>query len=158
MYVMRRWGTRNAGALAALFRFLDPLIRAFHPLFRRLGYGRLERPAAALEARLKGVLFDCRMCGRCILRATGMTCPMNCPKALRNGPCGGVRADGTCEVAPETPCVWVEAWAGSRRMRDGEAILTVQAPVDHDIQGSSAWLRHIREAAAARGARAEQSG
>nr|WP_245947992.1 methylenetetrahydrofolate reductase C-terminal domain-containing protein [Halomonas montanilacus] len=29
------------------------------------------------------------MCGQCILSSTGMSCPMNCPKSLRNGPCGG---------------------------------------------------------------------
>ena len=38
------------------------------------------------------------MCGQCVLHSTGMTCPMTCPKTLRNGPCGGVREDGDCEV------------------------------------------------------------
>ena len=49
------------------------------------------------------------MCGQCVLHSTGMTCPMNCPKTLRNGPCGGVRPDGHCEVKPEMRCVWVKA-------------------------------------------------
>ena len=26
---------------------------------------------------------------------------MNCPKTLRNGPCGGVRQNGGCEIKPE---------------------------------------------------------
>ena len=30
---------------------------------------------------------------------------MNCPKGLRNGPCGGT-LDGKCEVIPEIDCVW----------------------------------------------------
>ena len=30
---------------------------------------------------------------------------MNCPKGLRNGPCGGT-LDGKCEVIPELDCVW----------------------------------------------------
>ncbi len=43
------------------------------------------------------------------------------------------------------PCVWVEAWEGSRRMRAGRRILEVQLPVDHARQGSSSWLRVVRE-------------
>ena len=85
------------------------------------------------------------MCGECALQATGMSCPMNCPKQLRNGPCGGVRPDGGCEVKPEMRCVWVEAWEGSRRMRDGDAINRVQVAVDFDLQGKSSWLRVARE-------------
>lgn len=30
---------------------------------------------------------------------------MNCPKGLRNGPCGGT-LDGKCEVLPDLDCVW----------------------------------------------------
>ena len=35
---------------------------------------------------------------------------MTCPKTLRNGPCGGVRADGGCEVKPEMRCVWLKGY------------------------------------------------
>jgi hypothetical protein len=70
---------------------------------------------------------------------------MNCPKTMRNGPCGGVRADGSCEVVPAMRCVWVEAWEGSRRMRAGrEAIRAVRPPVDRRLAGTSAWLRVAR--------------
>jgi len=71
----------------------------------------LETPVAAIERWVKGLLFDCRMCGQCALGATGMSCPMNCPKNLRNGPCGGVRASGPCEVDPRMTCGWVDAVA-----------------------------------------------
>ena len=57
------------------------------------------------ERLIKGFLFDCRMCGQCVLSSTGMSCPMNCPKNLRNGPCGGVRDGGFCEVKPQMRCV-----------------------------------------------------
>jgi hypothetical protein len=74
---------------------------------------------------------------------------MNCPKSLRNGPCGGVRAGGFCEVKPEMRCVWVEAWEGAQRMRQGlERIAVVQPPVDRTLEGSSSWLRVARETAA----------
>ena len=115
------------------------------PLWRRLGYERLERPVAAIERRVKGLLFDCQMCGQCALSETGMSCPMNCPKAMRNGPCGGVRADGNCEVVPTMRCVWVEAWEGSRRMRSGRAAIRALRPaVDRRLIGTSAWLRAAR--------------
>jgi len=115
------------------------------PLWRRLGYERLERPVAAIERRVKGLLFDCQMCGQCALSETGMSCPMNCPKGMRNGPCGGVRADGHCEVVPTMRCVWVEAWEGSRRMRSGRAAIRALRPaVDRRLIGTSAWLRAAR--------------
>ena len=66
-----------------------------------------------------------------------------------DGPCGGVRLDGNCEVKPEMRCVWVEAWRGSQQMRDVEAIQQVQIPVNHLLKGSSSWLRVVREEYAA---------
>ena len=111
---------------------------------------RQKAPTAAVERQIKGFLFDCRMCGQCILSSTGLSCPMNCPKGLRNGPCGGVRPDGHCEVVPEMRCVWVEAFEGSRRLRTGDAILEVQRPVDHRLWGRSAWLNVLRTRAGER--------
>jgi hypothetical protein len=70
---------------------------------------------------------------------------MNCPKTLRNGPCGGVRPNGHCEVKPEMKCVWVQGWQGAARMDDGlEKIRNVQLQVDYSIKGKSAWLRVVR--------------
>ena len=87
-----------------------------------------------------------------MLSKTGMTCPMNCPKQLRNGPCGGVRQNGNCEVAAEMKCVWIDAWAGAGRMRRGGRLATLMAPLDHRLKGSSAWLRRLAERAGEGGA------
>ena len=73
-----------------------------------------------------------------------MSCPMNCPKQLRNGPCGGVRANGNCEVKPNMPCVWVAAHRGGKVMRGGVKITEVQPPVEWARQGASSWLREAR--------------
>ena len=146
MYALRKWSVRHARGLAGFYRGFESLLVALAPLLRRIGYARLERPVAGFERGVKGVLFDCRMCGQCILSSTGMSCPMNCPKNLRNGPCGGVRADGHCEVKPEMRCVWVEAVAGARRIDGGlKAISEVQVAVDRRLTGKSSWLRVVRE-------------
>ncbi|MGM0783091.1 MAG: methylenetetrahydrofolate reductase C-terminal domain-containing protein [Pseudomonadota bacterium] len=149
MYAVRRWVVRHARGFERLYQAFEPLLVKLHPVWRRIGYDRAETPVAAVEKGVKGVLFDCRMCGQCVLSSTGMSCPMNCPKNLRNGPCGGVRQDGGCEVVPEMRCVWIDAWEGSRRMRYGDRIQVVQEPVDHRLQGSSSWLRVVREGAEA---------
>ncbi len=120
------------------------MLAFLHPLFQRIGYARIDKPVAAVEKVVKGFLFDTKMCGSCTLGATGMVCPMNCPKSMRNGPCGGVRSNGHCEVKPEMPCVWVDAFAGSRLMKEGDRIQGIQAMVDHRIQGSSSWMREVR--------------
>jgi hypothetical protein len=77
-----------------------------------------------------------------------MSCSMNCPKNLRNGPCGGVRANGNCEVKPDMRCVWVAAWEGAQAMAGGKTILDIQRPVDNTLKGTSSWLRVVREKSA----------
>ena len=148
MYAVRQWSVRHARGLNAFYNGFESTLVALNPLWKLIGYERLERPVAAVERTVKGLLFDCRMCGQCILSSTGMSCPMNCPKNLRNGPCGGVRANGHCEVRPEMKCVWVAAVAGSARIPGGrEALQQVQVAVDRRLQGKSSWLRVARQRA-----------
>lgn len=150
MRAMRHWSVRHARFLEALYDTLESIFVRFDGVLGALGYERIERPVAALERVVKGFLFDCQMCGQCVLDSTGMSCPMNCPKTLRNGPCGGVRLDGTCEVKPDMRCVWVDAWEGSQRMRSGDEIRSVQVTIDHQLHGKSSWLREVRVKADAR--------
>ncbi len=145
MYAARHWSVRNAGRLEWLYNKFSSLLLRLHPWFDRIGYERLEAPMAAAEKYIKGVMFDCKMCGQCALRSSGMSCPMNCPKSMRNGPCGGVRPDGGCEVIPAMRCVWVEAWDGAQRMDTGMVITVVQDPVDQRLFGTSSWLRVTRD-------------
>jgi hypothetical protein len=145
VYRVRRWSVRRAGFFERLYEIFEDTLVRLDPLLSTIGYARLERPVAVIERVVKGFLFDCRMCGQCVLSSTGMSCPMNCPKGLRNGPCGGVRPDGNCEVLPDMHCVWVEAWEGSRRMRRGDAIRSVQVGIDNRLSGHSSWLREVRE-------------
>jgi hypothetical protein len=132
-----RWLEWAYGITHRLFKRADRLIS-------RLGYGRVDRWLRPAEAFSKKAIFDCRMCGQCILHSTGMTCPMTCPKNLRNGPCGGVRLNGHCEVKPEMKCVWVEAYERSREMATyGNEIFLLQPPVNRQLEGSSAWINML---------------
>ncbi|MEX0695852.1 MAG: methylenetetrahydrofolate reductase C-terminal domain-containing protein, partial [Rhodospirillales bacterium] len=149
-YTVRLWSVRRARELEIIYNLLADVFLKLHPLWNLIGYRRVERPVMFVEKSVKGFLFDCRMCGQCALSDTGMSCPMNCPKQLRNGPCGGVRANGNCEVEPDMPCVWVQAWQGSQRMRAATSILKIQKPVDQSLRNSSAWLRVTAEKAALR--------
>jgi hypothetical protein len=104
----------------------------------------LNRALALAEHAVKKPVFGCQMCGTCVLHSTGMTCPMNCPKTLRNGPCGGVRENGQCEVKPEMRCVWVKANERAESIpllpaswREGPNHL--RAPLDNRLEGTSSW-------------------
>lgn len=117
-----------------------------YPLMRRLGPVWSERFTAWGERLLKGWIFNCQMCGQCILHSTGMTCPMNCPKNMRNGPCGGVRPNQHCEVIPERMCVWVQAWErGARMVRYAGELRLVQPPVDRSLEQTSSWVNLVEE-------------
>jgi len=140
---LRRWSVEHARFLEALWQVFARLLPRLRRLVEWIGPARAERLLRPLERSLKGLLFECRMCGGCTLSAGGMACPMNCPKCHRNGPCGGVRPDGGCEIEPALRCVWLEALDGASRMRDPSGISRPQAPVDHSLEGTSAWLRTI---------------
>ena len=97
-----------------------------------------------VEHAAKKPVFGCRMCGQCVLHDTGMTCPMTCPKTLRNGPCGGVRENGRCEVEPRMRCVWLKAEERSRTLpllpnAWRRHFLALRPPVDNRLHGSSSW-------------------
>lgn len=145
MYIMRSWSVRNARWLKTLYHYLESLLRFLNPVLKRIGHQRLDKPFLTLEKLTKGFLLDSQNCGQCIVGFTGLACPMNCPKTMRNGPCGGVRADGKCEVKPEMDCVWVLAWEGNKRSSELEyPIQFLQPPVDNRLIGTSAWLRELR--------------
>ena len=104
----------------------------------------INRGLMLAEHLFKKPVFDCQMCGQCVLHNTGMICPMTCPKSLRNGPCGGVRNNGNCEVKPEMMCVWVTAWERSKQMPIyGPNINAIMAPLDRRLQDTSAWVNEL---------------
>jgi methylenetetrahydrofolate reductase (NADPH) len=146
MYLLRQWSVRHARGLRRVYDAFSRLAPAFAPLLRLIG----EKTAAALlhpvERRAKGLFFDCRECGQCVLSATGMACPMNCAKEMRNGPCGGVRPGGYCEVKPEMRCAWVEATEGTKRIApDHRAHPTPLLPaIDVRKRGTSTWIQVVK--------------
>ena len=146
MYALRQWSVKNARPMKALYDGLEGVLLKLHPVFEWLGYRRIDKFVLGIEKVSKRLLFDSQSCGQCILGSTGMACPMNCPKSMRNGPCGGVRADGKCEVDPEMDCVWLLAWEGNKRLAEQSyPIQVVQPPVDNRLRNTSAWLREVRK-------------
>ena len=142
---INEWLKDHPRVLEAVYRFTSRLMHGSKPVFERLGYGRAERVFIPAEQVTKEWIFDCKMCGQCVLHSTGMTCPETCPKNLRNGPCGGVRADGRCEVIPEMTCMWVNAWNRSQSLGEyGDEIHVVRPPVNRALVGTSAWLNDVR--------------
>ena len=145
MYQARLFASRHARGYERFYYLVGPSVLFIIKWLSRLSAGRLDGFVTWAESKAKGFLFDCKMCGNCVLSSTGMACPMNCPKTIRNGPCGGVREDGNCEVDPQMKCVWVAAWEGSAHMKGGQAIQDVQFAVDVSHQGTSAWLRMLKQ-------------
>ncbi len=138
------WMRNHPHFLEKVYRLTERTVIGLDPVFNKLGYDRMNRWLKGPEDLAKQVVFDCRMCGQCVLHSTGMTCPMSCPKNLRNGPCGGVRSNGHCEVKPEMRCVWVEAFERSGHMPVyGHEMLFINPPVNRQLEGSSAWVNML---------------
>jgi methylenetetrahydrofolate reductase (NADPH) len=98
------------------------------------------------ERTFKGAVFGCRMCGNCLLQETAFICPMECPKGLRNGPCGGSTPEH-CYVDPSRPCIWYRIYARAEKMGRLDRLMEVLPPLDWDKTGTSAVQdlhRHFR--------------
>jgi len=104
--------------------------------FKREPFKR--RALAKIEFAVKGPLFGCRMCGNCLLQETAFICPMECPKGLRNGPCGGSTPE-KCYVDETRPCIWYKIFERSFKMGREEMLLEVLPPLDWDKTGTESW-------------------
>lgn len=113
--------------------------RRFQPPFmpfKRVPFKK--RVLAKIEIAIKGPLFGCRMCGNCLLQETAFICPMECPKGLRNGPCGGSTPE-KCYVDESRPCIWYKIYERSFQLGREALLLEVLPPLDWDKTGTDAW-------------------
>ncbi|MBI5823144.1 MAG: methylenetetrahydrofolate reductase C-terminal domain-containing protein [Chloroflexi bacterium] len=97
-----------------------------------------KRALAKIELAIKGPLFGCRMCGNCLLQETALICPMECPKGLRNGPCGGSTPE-KCYVDESRPCIWYKIYERSFKLGREAFLLEVLPPLDWEKAGMESW-------------------
>jgi len=114
---------------------------AYRP-FKRETFG--NKVLETVELAIKGPLFGCRMCGNCLLQETAFICPMECPKGLRNGPCGGSTSE-YCYVDKTRPCIWYKIYERAFKMNRQEMLLEVLPPLDWEKTGGETWGDVIRQ-------------
>ena len=68
---------------------------------------------------------------------------MECPKGMRNGPCGGSTPD-RCYVDETRPCIWYRIYERAFRMNRQEMLMEVLPPLDWDKVGTETWGDVIR--------------
>ncbi len=109
---------------------------AFYPFKKqKLSLRILEKT----ELLIKGPLFGCRMCGNCLLQETAFICPMECPKGLRNGPCGGVTPEKRCYIDETRKCVWYCIYERALKKGREDTLLEVLPPLDWNKTGTQTW-------------------
>lgn len=97
-----------------------------------------QKILATVERWIKSPLFGCRMCGNCLLQETAFICPMECPKGLRNGPCGGSTPEH-CYVDNTRPCIWYKIYERSEKLGRSDRLLEVLPPLDWEKVGTEQW-------------------
>jgi len=93
-----------------------------------------------IENAVKKPALNCQSCGQCVLSYNAFTCCMRCPKQLRNGPCGGTRENGHCEVYPERVCIWWLINERSKKLGRQKKLMKYHVPVDRRFEKTSAWI------------------
>ncbi len=115
---------------------------AFYP-FKKEKFG--PRLLARVELLVKGPLWGCRMCGNCLLQETAFICPMECPKGLRNGPCGGITPEKNCYIDETRKCIWYAIYSRALKTGREERLLEVLPPLDWNKTGTETWGDVIRQ-------------
>lgn len=103
------------------------------------------RLLARTEILIKGPIFGCRMCGNCLLQETAFICPMECPKGMRNGPCGGITPDKNCYVDETRKCVWYCIYKRAQKTGREKTLLEVLPPLDWSKVGTETWGDVVRQ-------------
>lgn len=106
---------------------------------------RFSRLLLFIEDIIKVPLFRCQRCGDCILSSTAFICSQNCPKRMRNGPCGGTGDDGSCEVFPEPTCVWYKIYFRSKLLNRMSLLYKINKIHNYNLEGTSTWLNAFRK-------------
>ena len=106
---------------------------------------RFSRLLLFFEDVVKVPLFGCQHCGECILSSTAFICSQNCPKRLRNGPCGGTGDDGSCEVYPERKCVWYRIYFRSKFLNRQILLYKINKIHNYNLERTSSWLNVFRK-------------
>ena len=96
------------------------------------------------EKAIKVMFFNCQMCGQCKLMYTGFICPMQCPKEMNSGPCGG-SFEGICELGrlekTWEKCTWCSIYERLNRWDLLELLDYLEpAPFNNELRGSSSWI------------------
>ena len=94
-----------------------------------------------IENSSKKILFDCQRCGDCALDNMAYLCPESqCPKFMRNGPCGGSEK-GFCEVKKEKTCVWVRIYERYKAHNELDRLKSPCIPPRNwSLDKTSSWL------------------
>ncbi len=101
---------------------------------------KISRLLLLFEDIVKVPVFGCQHCGECILSSTAFICSQRCPKRIRNGPCGGTGAGGSCEVYPERKCVWYRIYYRSKMLNRLNLLYKINKIHNWNLEGTSAWL------------------
>ena len=73
---------------------------------------------------------------------------MECPKGMRNGPCGGITPEKNCYVDETRKCVWYAIYKRALKTGREETLLEVLPPIDWSKAGTETWgdvVRQIRK-------------
>ena len=106
---------------------------------------KLSRFMLFFEDLVKVPFFGCQHCGECILSSTAFICSQQCPKRIRNGPCGGTGEGGSCEVYPERKCVWYRIYNRSKLLHRFSLLYQIKKIHNWNLEGTSAWLNVFKK-------------
>jgi methylenetetrahydrofolate reductase (NADPH) len=115
---------------------------AFYP-FKKEKFS--QRLRAKIELLIKGPVYGCRMCGNCLLQETAFICPMECPKGMRNGPCGGVTPEKNCYVDETRKCIWYCIYKRALKTGRQEKLLEILPPLDWNKVGTETWIDVVKQ-------------
>jgi len=88
----------------------------------------------------------CAACGDCVLDETFGLCPIaRCAKSLLNGPCGGTREGGKCEVDENIDCIWYLIFERAKARGAVDSLLKVRSCRSWANSGHGGPKRVVRE-------------